>query len=138
MKLFTIGQLAKKSEVSVQTIRYYERKGLIPKSQRSLSGYRLFTSEAVALIKFIKRAQQLGFTLTQIRKLLSMRVDPNTTCADLKKQADAKIAEITQKLMSLQRMKHALSNLAAKCDNNDSSNECPLLNFLDSYQEEVT
>ena len=132
MKLLTIGQLSKKSEVSIQTIRYYERQGLIPKAQRSLSGYRLFTSEAVARINFIKQAQQLSFTLAEIEGLLSISADPKSTCVDAKKYADAKIADMEEKIKSLQRMKQMLSILAEKCHKNGSPNECPLLEFLET------
>lgn len=83
----TIGGLAKNGAVNVETIRYYERQGLLPEPPRSSSGYRVFSMESVARIRFIKRAQGLGFSLNEIKELLSLRVDPNSTTADVRRRA---------------------------------------------------
>jgi MerR family mercuric resistance operon transcriptional regulator len=109
MRSITIGQLARKGRVNVETIRYYERRGLIPEPPRRESGYRQYSQDAVARIHFIKRAKELGFSLKEISELLFLRVDPYTTCGDVKKRAEVKIADIEEKIRDLQRMKEALN-----------------------------
>lgn len=132
MEYLTIGKLAKHSHVNVETIRYYERRGLIPMPSRRESGYRQFTQDIVARIRFIKRAQELGFTLKEISGLLSMRVDPHTTCADIRVRAEQKIAQIEEKIRDLERMKKALINLKASCRGRGPTGECPILEALDT------
>ncbi len=135
MEYLTIGKLAKHSHVNVETIRYYERRGLIPMPSRRESGYRQFTQDIVARIRFIKRAQELGFTLKEISELLSLRVDPYTTCADIKMRAERKIAEIEAKIRDLERMKRALIKLKASCRGRGPTGECPILEALDTQGE---
>src|SRR6516164_9070089 len=97
----TIGQVAKLAAVGVETIRFYEREGLLNKPKRRQSGYRVFTREVVGRIRFIKKAKQLGFSLREIRDLLFLRVDGRGTAADLKRRVDAKISEIDDRLNDL-------------------------------------
>ena len=132
MEYLTIGKLAKHSHVNVETIRYYERRGLIPMPSRRESGYRQFTQDIIARIRFIKRAQELGFTLKEISGLLSMRVDPHTTCADINVRAEQKIAQIQEKIRDLERMKRALIKLKASCRGRGPTGECPILEALDT------
>ena len=94
MKSLTIGHLAKQAGVNLETVRYYERRGLLPRPPRSASGYRLFPAEAARRLRFIRRAQELGFSLREISELLTLRVDPDTTCGEVKQRADDKIADI--------------------------------------------
>lgn len=131
----TIGQLAKKAQVNVETVRYYERRGLIPEPPRRESGYRRYAQDAVARIQFIKRAKELGFSLREILELLSLRVDPDTTCADVKRRAEVKIADIEEKIRSLRGMQKALMKLAASCTGRGPTNECPILEALDAEEE---
>lgn len=135
MQTLSIGQLAKEAGVNVETIRFYERKGLIPEPPRRESGYRQYAKNEVARIKFIKRAQELGFTLKEVAELLALRVDPHTTCAEVKNQAEAKIAQIEEKLRALEKMKSALVKLAAECAGSGPSSECPILEYLEFDQE---
>lgn len=130
MTSFTIGQLAKKARVHVETLRYYERRGLLPDPPRSESGYRQYSEDAILRIQFIKHAKELGFSLKETMELLSLRVDPETTCADVKSRAEAKIVDIEEKIRSLQRMKKALTKLAAECTGRGPSSECPILEAL--------
>lgn len=90
MESLTTGQLARKAHVNVETLHYYERRGLMPEPPRRESGYRQYSEGDVARIQFIKRAQDLRFSLKEIAELLSLRVDPHTTCADVKKKAEVK------------------------------------------------
>ncbi len=127
MESLTIGKLAKKANVNIETVRYYERRGLILEPPRRDSGYREYPLEAVARIQFIKRAQELGFSLKEISELLFLRVDPNTSCGDVKKRAEDKIIDIEEKIRTLQRMRDALNKLAMSCKGSGPTSECPIL-----------
>lgn len=127
----TIGRLATRVGVNLETIRYYERRGLLPKPQRGRSGYRLFFADDVRRVKFIKHAQMLGFSLDEIAELLSLRVAPGTTCADIKKRAEKKILAINEKIQGLEIMKKALSAISASCRGRGPTSECPILEALD-------
>ncbi len=131
MELLTIGQLAKKAEVNIETIRYYERRGLIPEPPRLASGYRQYPLETVTRILFIKHAKELGFSLKEINELLTLRIDKNTTCSDVKRKAEDKISDIEEKIKSLQRMKKALAKLTKECSGRGSVSECPILEALE-------
>jgi MerR family mercuric resistance operon transcriptional regulator len=137
MEHLTTGQLAKKAQVNVETIRYYERRGLLPEPPRRASGYRQYTQDSVARIQFIKRAQALGFSLEAISELLDLRVDPNTTCGDVKKRTEAKIADIEAKIRTLQELKQALAKLAASCSGRGPTSECPILEALETKEENL-
>src|SRR5919106_6046 len=100
----TIGQVAKHAGVGVETVRFYERRGLLDAPPRRASGYRQYSPDVVRRIQFIKRAKDLGFSLREICELLSLRVDPDTTCDEVKQRAEAKIADIKTKLRDLRRM----------------------------------
>lgn len=135
MKSLTIGQLAKQAQVNIETIRYYERRGLVPEPPRRESGYRQYSPDTVGRIKFIKRAQELGFSLREITELLSLRVAPGTTAGDIKGRAEAKVAAIKAKIHDLERMKKALMRLAASCRGRGPTSECPILDALESQKE---
>jgi MerR family mercuric resistance operon transcriptional regulator len=132
MKNLTIGQLAKEAQVNVETVRYYERRGLLPEPPRRESGYRLYFPNDVARLRFIKHAKELGFSLREILELLALRVDANTTCGDVKKRAEAKIADIEEKIQALQEIKQALTTLAALCSGSGPTSECPILEALNA------
>ena len=135
MSTMTIGKLATKAGVGVETIRFYERRGLIPEPPRRNSGYREYTEEMVSRINFIRRAKELGFTLKEIEDLLTLRVDPLTTCGDVKRRAEAKIRDIEEKTQMLERMKGALERLAAQCRGRGPVSECPILDALEDPPE---
>src|SRR3990172_2946716 len=132
MGTLTIGQLAKKAQVNIETVRYYERRGLLPEPPRKESGYRQYSENDVSHLLFIKRAQTLGFTLKEILELLNLRVDPDTTCGDVKRRAEAKFGVIEQKILALQKMKKALAKLASTCRGRGPTRECPILEMLGS------
>ena len=135
MERLTISELAKQGGVNLQTIRYYERVGLLPKPPRSASGYRLFSPDGVHRIRFIKRAQELGFSLKEIKELLVLRIHPGSTSADVRKRAECKIADIEEKIKSLRAMKKALVRLTATCCGEGLASECPILERLSSEKE---
>ncbi|MCZ7625241.1 MAG: heavy metal-responsive transcriptional regulator [Candidatus Methylomirabilota bacterium] len=132
MQTLTIGQLAKQAHVNIETIRYYERRGLMTEPPRRDSGYREYPLEAVDRIRFIRRAQELGFSLKEIAELFSLRVNPETTSADIKRRAEAKVADINARISDLERMKAALMKLAAACRGRGPTSECPILESLAS------
>lgn len=127
----TIGKLASRGDVSVTTIRYYERRGLLPKPARAASGYRLYADNVVQRLRFIRQAQLLGFSLAEIQDLLSLRLQPGTTCADIRQRARRKIATVDDKIKELQRIKRALTKLAAACRGAGPTSECPILETLE-------
>lgn len=131
MEKLTIGRLAQKSGVNVETVRFYERRGLICQPSKPEKGYRRYPLEMISRIRFIKNAQELGFSLREVSELLDLRVDPQTTCKDVKEQAEAKILDIEEKMQALLNMKNALTKLAATCRGKGPSSECPILEALE-------
>lgn len=126
----TIGKLASAAGVGVETIRFYEREGLLPKPPRRRSGYRQYAPDAVARVLFIRRAKELGFTLKEINELLELRVDPDKSCVDVRAMAEAKIADVEQKMADLARIKGALQALARDCRGKGPTSECPILEAI--------
>ncbi len=131
MSPYKIGEAAEKAGVHKETIRYYERRALIPEPARRRSGYRIFTDEHVQRIKFIKRAQELGFTLSEIEDLLTLRVDDHTTCADVRQRAEKKLADVEEKITELQRIRDALQHLTDLCQGEGPTSECPILDAIE-------
>ncbi|MBI4613740.1 MAG: heavy metal-responsive transcriptional regulator [Planctomycetes bacterium] len=131
METLTRGELAKRCDVNFETVRYYEKEGLIPKPSRTASNYRVYGEQAVRRILFIKRAQELGFTLHEIKDLLSLRARPQAKCGDVLKRAEAKIQNIDEKIQSLKAMRRALSKLSSECTSRGGISECPILDALD-------
>lgn len=126
-----IGELAGHAGVNVQTVRYYERRGLLPEPERRPSGYREYGPDVLDRLRFIKRAQELGFTLSEIGELLALRLDPRTPAAAVKARAEAKIADIDRKMHDLERIRHALVHLAGRCrGGRGPAGDCPLLDAL--------
>src|SRR5438132_6035475 len=114
-KSFTIGRLANEAGINLETVRYYERRGLLPKPPRSASGYRLFPAGAARRLKFVQRAQELGFSLREVQELLSLRVSPAKTAAEVRQRAESKISDIQSKIKSLQSMEKTLRKLTKAC-----------------------
>ena len=131
------GEVAKKGGVNLETIRYYERRGLLPRPPRTPAGYRTFGTDAVRRLRFVKRAQELGFSLKEVKELLALRVDARTSCAAVRKRAEAKIADIDQKLRALRVMKRALVRLTAACVGRGPVSACPILESLDHEEREA-
>jgi MerR family mercuric resistance operon transcriptional regulator len=125
----TISRLARLGGVNLETIRYYEREGLIPKPPRTRAGYRLFTKDAARRLRFIKRAQELGFSLAEIRELLSLR--PSTDRQKVRARAKTKGADIDQRIHALQSLKKVLGSLIDRCERYGPMGDCPILESLD-------
>jgi MerR family mercuric resistance operon transcriptional regulator len=131
MKDLTIGQLARQSGVRVETVKFYQRRGLIEQPPRPDSGFRKYPPEIVRQIRFIRRAKELGFSLQEIGELLSLRVAPGTSCREIKARAEAKLADIQQKQRDLEKMETILRQLAETCQGRGPLSECPILGALD-------
>ena len=131
MGALTIGQLASHAGVGVETIRFYEREGLLAEPERKPSGYRQYPREVVRRVRFIRHAKELGFTLKEIQELLELRVDPQSSCGDVRERAAGKIADIEERIASLGRMKAALERLERSCRGRGPTSECPILEELD-------
>ena len=115
MEKLTIGKLAKNAGVGVETVRFYQKKGLI-REPKAVGAYRTYSDEDAMKIIFIKKAQELGFTLNEVKELLEINKLPRTTCSAVKKKADEKIREIEEKINDLTKMKESLSSLINCCD----------------------
>lgn len=132
MEGLKVGEVAQRAEVNLQTIHFYEREGLLPRPPRTASNYRIYSEDAVQRVRFIKRAQELGFALKDIKELLSLRAKPATRCADVRQQAQIKLRDIDEKISSLQRMRKALTKLIGECEGRKPITACPILEALDS------
>jgi len=131
MTSLTIGKVAQRVGVGIETVRFYEREGLLDEPPRGASGYRHYPEAVVPRLLFIKRAKELGFTLNEIKELLSLRLAPDTTCADVKQRAETKVADVEEKMASLRRMKKALVELTESCSGRGPVDDCPILEALD-------
>jgi len=131
MGLLTRGQLAKKTCVNPETIRYYEKLGLLPKAVRTDSGYRLFSEEDVKRIKFVKRAKELGFTLKEIKELLELRFDSSGSCSEVREFAEEKLKDIEQKIKDLENIKQVLKELINQCPGKGPVLECPIISSIE-------
>ncbi len=136
MESLTRGQLAKKTGIGTEALRFYERKGLIPDPPRSESGYRLYPALVLGRLRFIKRAKNLGFSLEEISDLLQLRVDPSTTSAQVREKAEAKLEEVVSKMRDLEKIRNALEKLTAACRGAEPSGDCPILEALESEAQD--
>jgi MerR family transcriptional regulator, copper efflux regulator len=130
MSTLSIGQVAHQAGVGVETIRFYEREGLLEEPPRRASGYRQYSEQVVTRLRFIKRAKLLGFSLKEISELLLLRVDSSTSCEEVKQRTEAKIAEVERKLVELQRMRQALLQVHSLCIGSGPTRACPMLDAL--------
>jgi len=128
----TIGKLAKQANVTIETIRYYQRKGLLIEPEKPVSGYRQYPAEAIARIQFIKRAQQSGFTLKEIAELLSL---DGEHCEDVQKMAEQKRQHIDEQLKNLTALRNVLDNLVKGCQQDQSTQHCSLIDALSNQED---
>ena len=131
MTLLTIGKVAKATGVGVETIRFYEREGLIDEPIRSTSGYRQYGPAAIKRLRFILCAKNLGFTLQEIKELLNLRTLNGASCADVQARAVAKLTNIEQRIEQLEAMKQSLTLLINQCTGELPLGECPILEAMD-------
>lgn len=134
MRSMTIGSLAKRAGVGVETVRFYERRGLLRKPPRPGTGYRAYPAEAVERIRFIRHAQSLGFTLEETAALLALRVSPGAKCTAVRARAAAKLADVEERIGKLQQIRGALEKLVAACPGRGEVATCSILDALDNEQ----
>lgn len=125
------GTLARQAQVNPETLRYYEREGLLPIPERTEAGYRLYTDDDAKRVRFIKRAQALGFSLKEIKELLALKLDTSRSASLVKRLTEQKIEDIEMKIQSLIAMKAVLHELAEACSGKGNVDHCPILNCLD-------
>lgn len=128
--MMNIGEVAALTELPVATVRYYEKRGLIPEPPRTTSGYRQYPPEAVDRLRFVKRAQALGFALEEIGELLDLRVEDGAACEAVEARTRAKLADVRGRLEALRRLEAVLENLATSCRSRTPTEECPVLDTL--------
>lgn len=131
MEAMTISKVAEQAGIGLETVRFYEKQGLIPEPPRTRSGYRQYPHDTVARLRFIQRAKELGFSLREIQDLIELRLDPEAHSSDVKARAEAKIQEIEAKIRDLRRMRTKLSELSHACDGHGSTEDCPIIHALD-------
>ena len=131
MATMTIGKLAKETGVGIETIRYYEREGLIPAPERRrTSNYRQYESTTVKRLFFIRRGKELGFTLKEIKELLHLQADSKRKCRSVKIKAKSKIEDIDNKIADLTKIRNALEELEALCQAESLTKDCPILQAI--------
>jgi Hg(II)-responsive transcriptional regulator len=131
----TIGVLARAANVGVETVRFYERKGLLKEPPRSASGYRQYPEDAVERLRFIRRAQGLGFALSEISDLLDLRVDEVAACGSVEERARVKLVQVRGKVAELSRIEAALERLVSACEAREPTCECPILEELEEKRQ---
>jgi MerR family copper efflux transcriptional regulator len=125
-----IGELARRGQVAIDTVRYYERQGLLPEPLRQASGYRHYRQQDVTRLRFVRRAKALGFTLQEIRELLELSRHRGDDMAELKMAATQKLLDMENKINELQRIRDGLQELIAACPGHGTLDQCPILSAL--------
>lgn len=132
----SIGSVAKQSGFSIDTIRFYERSGLLPEPERKPSGYRIYRPTILVRLRFIQRAKELGFTLEQIAELLALSEDNHNGVEGVRHRTRRHLAMIDQRIAELTRMRESLSELVDACPGHGDPDACPILNAL-THEDEV-
>ena len=131
MSEITIGELADRVEINIETIRYYEREGIIPEPPRNKSGYRIYGREDITRLEFIKTAKMLGFSLQEISELLSLSVDQDSDFKEVRRRVQEKVEVIDKKIENLKRMRQILTELITACDTEKTTDRCPILKGIE-------
>jgi len=130
MGALSIGELAKQAKVNIETIRYYERRGLISEPPRNRSGHRQYPLETLKRTRFIKRCQALGFSLNEVLSILELKMTPDSTCSDMQSRVSEKIKTVEEKIAELNQIKEALRRMLKKCSGKGPIGHCPILEEL--------
>lgn len=131
------GELARRVDVNIETVRYYERRGLLPEPPRSGAGYREYDRQHLRRLHFIRRAQALGFTLAEIETLLSLRAEPGAPNAEVKRNTKEKLDETHTRIQDLKNIRDTLEDLYEACDGEGTTGECPILDAIELPDEEA-
>ncbi len=133
--MMTIGRVAENAGVGVETVRFYERKGLIAQPKRPEHGFRVYSDDAVRRLRFIRQAQELGFSLREIEDLLALRTDPGSDCADVRERAVTKLDDVESKIRQLRRIRGALKQVIAACPGRGALNSCSIIEAMENPEE---
>jgi MerR family transcriptional regulator, mercuric resistance operon regulatory protein len=131
---FTIGELSRLSGVIVETIRYFEKIGILPNPPRNSSGYRVYSTLHLERLSFIRRSRELGFSQAEVRRLLTLVDEHSYTCAEVKDMTGKQLAIVQDKIMDLQKLEHALAKMVEECDGGDVP-DCPIIDILSTLPE---
>ncbi|PIU01039.1 MAG: heavy metal-responsive transcriptional regulator [Bdellovibrionales bacterium CG10_big_fil_rev_8_21_14_0_10_45_34] len=131
----TIGALSKISGIGIQTIRYYERKGLLKPVTRKSSGYRVFNWDSYKSLRFLKHAQELGFSLSEIKDLLRLRANKKSSCVDVQSRANKHLKGVEEKIAQLGMIREVLSELIQKCRSREVDDACPILDCFEKMED---
>jgi Hg(II)-responsive transcriptional regulator len=130
-RTFTIGQVARSAGIGVETVRFYERRGLLQEPPRRSSGYRSYPADAIKRLRFVRRAKDLGFSLDEIKDLMALRFRPGASCSAVKRVAAAKVSDVEAKVKVLQRIRRVLLDLVDACLDAGPLDACPILKALE-------
>jgi len=136
MKTMMIGKVAKSAGIGVETVRFYERRGLIESPPRNESGYRQYPVSTIHRLRFIRRAKELGFSLREIKELLELQTDPTSTCDDIMKHTEQKLADINRKIDDLIKIRDALNILFEACSRDRTLADCPIINAMSDKESQ--
>ncbi len=128
---FTAGRLAKEVGINIQTIRFYDRQGILKPSSRTGAGYRVYDQESLKRLTFIIQAKELGFSLREIKELLALRVRSAQTCDRVQKKSKEKLKDIQNKIVHLKKLEKTLKRLVSDCENRVVSDQCPILDKIE-------
>ncbi|NII09100.1 heavy metal-responsive transcriptional regulator [Oleiagrimonas sp. C23AA] len=132
---FSIGTVARRAGVGVDTIRYYEREGLLPAPARRASGYRVYGDQAIEQLRFIRRAKELGFSLDEVRELMALSADRERGVTGVKQRAQQRLAAVEQRMAELERIRGGLQTLIDACPGHGDLDTCPILKALGSEED---
>lgn len=131
-ELMLIGEIAKEADISIQALRYYEKRNIIKPQSRSVAGYRLYNEETVKTVGFIKHAQELGFPLKEIKELLELRSSSaNIQCQRVRKRAKNRLEDVQEKLKFLKKTEKTLKKIIKDCEENKESPSCPIIESME-------
>ncbi|MBO6718323.1 MAG: helix-turn-helix domain-containing protein [Rhizobiaceae bacterium] len=131
--MYSIGEVSKRSGVNIETIRYYEREGIVPGPDRLANGRRTYDDKGLAALRFVKKCRDLGFTMHDAKALLSLATDSGMNCGQVRPIAEAHLAIVVRKMEELARLRDALTRMVAECG--DPASECPILNVLSGPED---
>jgi len=130
-KSYTVGQLAKTANVNIQTVRFYDRQGILKPASRTEAGYRIYDKEGVKRLNFIIQAKELGFSLKEIKEFLALRVQSVQACDRVRKKTTEKLQGIQNKIAHLKKLEKTLKDLIGDCENRVITDQCPILEKME-------
>lgn len=133
---FTIGELSKRTGVNIETIRYYEKIGIMPNPPRSSGGYRMYSTPHLKRLSFVRRSRELGFSQPEVRKLLNLVDEHSYTCGEVQEMTTKHLSTVKDKIKDLRKLEKALANMVSECEGGDIP-DCPIVDILSAVPEDV-